>query len=177
MPWSTFLRIGLILVLAGCDAQQSANAPTVIPSAHEIEQLTMLHDQLRQARMNIEVQYQQAPGRETSCVKPPFLFIAPETLIRYDVDFIKASNLLDGPLRVTARLMDRREPQRWMQLRQPMCIGVLDGEPPAAHEYKAPQSVSIPGLARTIADPKLESWEQQDGSSMLLRSARRMARL
>ena len=94
MPWSTFLRIGLILVLAGCDAQQSANAPTVLPSARDIEQLTMLHDQLRQARMNIEVQYQQAPGRETSCVKPPFLFIAPETLIGYDVDFIKASKLV-----------------------------------------------------------------------------------
>jgi hypothetical protein len=130
--------------------------------------VALLHDQLRQVRTTIEDQYHATPNLARGCFKPPFPVLAPTEIVGYDVDAIDTSGLQGFGAGARARLVDRTEPQRWLELRQSMgCFGAGAEAPPGARWYNAPHPVEVPGLAADKQQPQLESWKERDGSSML----------
>ena len=172
MIYRRLLLAGVALVLIGCGVVGTTTPdisaePT--PSAEERQQLIVLQDQLRQARKNIEAQYQADPNLTQGCFQPPFPVLAPANVAGYTINPLEVYDLQSHGSSVRVRLVDRSNPGRWVEFWQGMgCYGALAGHPEGATDIVEQHPIDVPGLDTTKSRPQLQGWKEPDGSTTLL---------
>jgi len=166
------LLCGLVLVLVGCGVPGTttpdmSTQPSL--SAEERQQLTVLQDQLRQARKNIEAEYQSNPSLTQGCFKPPFPVLAPTDVAGYTINPLEVFDLQSYGSSVRVRLVDRSDSGRWVEFWQGMgCNGALAGHPEGATDIVEQHPIDVPGLDSRKSAPQLQGWKEADGSTTRL---------
>jgi hypothetical protein len=173
--------IGLVLVLGGCNTDQSfvdttgplptpgsstssGASETATSSVNQSGPLGALQEQLRAARKKLEAQYTADPSYSQGCFKPPFVLAAPD-LNGYVVDSVDAPDMGIMGVTVTVRLTDQADSRRWLELYDQMgCYGVLPYAPPGATNVVDWHHITIAGCS-TFPPSQSITWTLPDGSN------------
>jgi hypothetical protein len=166
-----WLLAGIAVFIAGCAGSPGEADParSTTTSSAAIAPRSVLGDQLRRARDEIDAQHAAQPGLTRGCFVPPFVMLEPTELSGFEADAPEVTPMYALGASVTTRLVDPNSSDRWVDFWQGLgCFGVLPGPSEAPTEMVDPRDIDVPGIETAKSLPRIYGWTIADGTKSVV---------